>query len=243
MGELRVTGWQKGVPFPPVASPCDWQHKMAASSRVQQWDKTCESPAAKPPGDTGRERQRFPGAARWLTDSWFPETRKARLGRLRGNTQAPVNQSRPKGKEVKVTGKKAEAVARGQWSLFCFNQCVPDMEDGSCLAGGGCPCGLIRSVSPLSSRGSLSVAGALMAFMCLTCTHTILVGIVLTCKKDKGETLTLSSRSYFGCSGQWGLCNRAEGNPGQSSSVATTALILGRGSLGERRREEAGKRL
>ena len=39
------------------------------------------------------------------------------------------------------------------------------------------------------------MAGALMGFMCLPCTHTILVGIVLTCKKDKGETLTHSSGS------------------------------------------------
>ena len=30
---------------------------------------------------------------------------------LRGNTQAPVNQSVPKGKEVKVTGKKAGEAA------------------------------------------------------------------------------------------------------------------------------------
>ena len=130
--------------------------------------------------------------------------RKALLGWLRGNTQAPVNQSRPKGKEVKVTGKKAEesalqyiqeGVARGQWSLFCFNHYVTDMVDRNCLAGGGCPCGLIHSVFPLSSHGNLSVAGALMGFMCLPCAHTILIGIVLTCKKDKGETLTHSSGS------------------------------------------------
>ena len=38
----------------------------------------------------------------------FPETWKALLGWLRGNTEAPVNQSGPKGEEVKVTGEKAE---------------------------------------------------------------------------------------------------------------------------------------
>ena len=56
-----------------------------------------------------------------------------------------------------MTGKKAEesalqyirgAVARGQWSLFCFNQYVPDMVGGSCPAGSGCPCGLICSACP-----------------------------------------------------------------------------------------------
>ena len=52
---------------------------------------------------------------------------RALSGWLRGNTQAPVNQSGPKGKEAEVTGKKAEepalqshgeAVARGGWSLW-----------------------------------------------------------------------------------------------------------------------------
>ena len=64
---------------------------------------------------------------------------------LRGNTQAPVNQSGQKEKEVKVTGKKAEestlqyireAVAWEQRSLFCFNHYVPNMVDRSCLAAG-----------------------------------------------------------------------------------------------------------
>ena len=68
------------------------------------------------------------------------------------------------------------------------------------------------------------MAGALMAFMCLTCAHTILVGIVLSWKKDKGETLTHSSDSYSGCSEQWGVWNTRVGNPGQSSSIATRAV-------------------
>ena len=79
------------------------------------------------------------------------------MGWLRGNTQASVNQSKPKGKEEKVTGKKAEesaeqhireAVAWEERSLFCFNHYEPDMVDESCLAAGGCPCGLIHSVHP-----------------------------------------------------------------------------------------------
>ena len=67
------------------------------------------------------------------------------MGWLRGNTQASVNQSKPKWKEEKVTGKKAEAsaeqyireaVAWEECSLFCFNHYEPDMVDGSCLAAG-----------------------------------------------------------------------------------------------------------
>ena len=196
MGVLRVTGWEKDLPFSPVVSPCDWGHRMAEwpNSHIQQWEETSENHAAKPPGDTGRERQRFLGATRWLTIWWFPQTWKALLGWFKGNTQASVNQSKPKWKEEKVTGKKAEAsaeqyireaVAWEECSLFCFNHYEPDMVDGSCLAAGGCPCGLILSVCPPSSHGSLSVAGALMAFTCLICAHRILVGIVLICKKKK----------------------------------------------------------
>ena len=68
------------------------------------------------------------------------------------------------------------------------------------------------------------MAGALMAFMCLTCAHTILVGVVLSWKKDKGETLTHSSGSYSGCSEQWGIWNTPEGYSGQSSSIASTTV-------------------
>ena len=135
-------------------------HKMAErpNSRVRQSEQTSENRAAKLPGDTGKESQRFLGATRWLTIWWFPETWKALLGWLRGNTQAPVNQSGPKGKEVKATGKKAEesaveyireAVARWQWSLFCLNYYVPDTVDGSCHAGGGCPWNNSKSVMVL----------------------------------------------------------------------------------------------
>ena len=106
--------------------------------------------------------------------------------------------------EVKVTGKKAEesalqsyqgGMARGRWSLFCLNHYIPDTVHGSCLAGGGCPGGLILSVCPLSSHGSLH--GTLMAFKCLTCAHTILVDLVLSWKEDTGETLTCSGGSYW----------------------------------------------
>ena len=155
------------------------------------------------------------------------------MGWLRGNTQVPVNQSGPTGKEVKVTGKKAEesalqyiqeAVARGQWFLFASTSMCLTWWMEVVLLGGECPYGLICSVCPLSSHGSLSVAGALMAFMCLTCAHTILVGVVLSWKKDKGETLTHSSGSYSGCSEQWGIWNTPEGYSGQSSSIASTTV-------------------
>ena len=82
--------------------------------------------------------------------------------------------------------------------LFCFNRYVPDVVHGSCLAGGRCPWGLIRSASPLSSHRSLHVAGTLMPFKCLSHAHIILVGLVLSWKEDKGEILTHSGGSYWG---------------------------------------------
>ena len=85
------------------------------------------------------------------------------MGWLRDNTWAPINQSKQKGKEVKVTGEKAEESALqcyggggGQGnglSLFCFNHYVPDMMHGSHFAGGGCPYGLIHSMPPYPHMG------------------------------------------------------------------------------------------
>ena len=109
-----------------------------------------------------------------------------------------------------------------QWPLFCFSHYVPDTVH-SCLAAGGCPCGLIRSVSPLSSHGSLHVSGILMALKCLTHAHTILVGLVLRWKEDAGETPTRSGGSYWGAASS-GAFGTHRGDPGQSSSVASTAL-------------------
>ena len=37
-----------------------------------------------------------------------------------------------------------------------------------------------------------------MAFKCLTCAHTVLVGLVLRRKEDTGETLTHLGGSYWG---------------------------------------------
>ena len=78
------------------------------NSHIRQWQVTPENSAAMAPCDPGRKRHRFPGATRWLTVWWFPETWRALLGRFRGNTQVPVNQWVPKGKGMKVTGKKTE---------------------------------------------------------------------------------------------------------------------------------------
>ena len=116
-----------------------------------------------------------------------------------------------------------EAVARGQWSLFSFNHYVPDTAHGNCLAAGGCPCGRIRSVSPLSSHGSLHVAGALMAFKCLTHAHNIGWPSPQLERRQRRDPHPFG-RLLLGCSEQWGLWNTPEGNPGQSSSVASTAL-------------------
>ena len=134
---------------------------------------------------------------------------------------------------MKVTGRRlrrnlpynpiGEVVARGQWSLFSFNHYVPDMAHGNCLAAGGCPCGLIRSVSPLSSHASLHVTGALMAFKCLTHAHNIRWPSPQLERRQRRDPHPFGQQ-LLGCSEQGGLCNTPEGNPGQSSSVASTAL-------------------
>ena len=116
-----------------------------------------------------------------------------------------------------------EVVARGQWSLFSFNHYVPDTAHGNCLAAGGCPCGRIRSVSPLSSHGSLHVAGALMAFKCLTHAHNIGWPSPQLERRKRRDPHPFRGQLPGLCE-QWGLWNTPEGNHGQGSSVASTAL-------------------
>ena len=127
---------------------------------------------------------------------------------------------------------------RGQWSLLCFNHYVSDTVHRSCLAGGGCPCGLIHSMSPSSSHGSPHVAGALVAFKCMTHAHTVLVGLVLSWKEEKGETLTHSSSSCWGAvsSGAFGTHQRVA--LAWVPQLLPQHLPVCRGSLWERRSKE-----
>ena len=92
------------------------------------------------------------------------------MGRFRGYNQPPVNQSGPKGKEMTVTGR--------WWpgdNGLCFASTTEIVLPGA---------DALVAMSPLSSHRSLPVAGALMAFKCLTCAHVILVGLVLCWKED-----------------------------------------------------------
>ena len=110
---LRDTDRQKGIPFCLSDVSVELMaQKMAhcPNSCNQQWEETPENHATKAPGDLGKERQILGNnrVTQCLAILW---KWKALLGWLRGNTYAPVNQSRPKGKEVKVTGKKTEESA------------------------------------------------------------------------------------------------------------------------------------
>ena len=74
------------------------------------------------------------------------------------------------------------------------------------------------------------MAGALMIFKCLTCAHTILVGLVLR-REEKGETLTRLGSSY------WGSVSSAAFGTHQRVTLARVPQLLpqhlpgGRGSL------------
>ena len=148
---------------------------------------------------------------------------------------------------MKVTGKKAEESALQSYrggggqgtmvSALLQPRCSwPGARKLSCW--GQCPCGLICSVSPLSSHRSLHVAGALMTFKCLTHAHTILVGLVLSWKEDKGETLTPSGSSYWGAvsSGAFGTHPRVI--LARVPQLLPQHLPVRRGSLWKRSEEE-----
>ena len=126
--------------------------------------------------------------------------------------------------------------------MFCFNHYVPDTMRESCLARGRCPCGLMHFMFPLSSHGNLHVTGSLMTFKCLTHAHRIFVGLVLSWKEEKGETPTCLGGSYWMSTEEWGLWNTPEGNPGQSSSVASTALACLQRVLRRKEKQEGGGR-
>ena len=80
--------------------------------------------------------------------------------------------------------------------------------------------------NPLSFHRSLPVTGALVAFKCLTCACTILIGLVLSWKVVNKRDPHSFGFQLLGQIEQWGLWNTSEGNPGQSSSAASTVTCL-----------------
>ena len=58
---------------------------------------------------------------------------------------------------------------------------------------------VVHSMIPLSCHWSLQVAGTLMAFLCLTCAHMILIGLVFSLREGKERrALTCLGGSYWG---------------------------------------------
>ena len=211
----------------------------------RQWEETPESHAAKAPGNLGRERQ-IPGRNR-VTHWRFPESGRHSWDFSEATPRLLYINLDRKGKKWKLQGRRlrnplynpiGEVVARRQWSLFCFNHYVTDTVHGSCLAGGICACDLIHSMPPLSSHRSLHLAGALMAFKCLTRAHTILVGLVLSWQEDKGETLTCLGSSYWGTvsSGAFGTHQRV--TMGRVPQLLPQHSPVGKQPLWKRRSEE-----
>ena len=66
----------------------------------------------------------------------------------------------------------------------------------------------------------INVAGALMVFKCLTRARTISVGLVLSWKEDKEETLTHSGASY------WGTVSSGAFGTHQRVTLARVPLLL-----------------
>ena len=70
----------------------------------------------------------------------------------------------------------------------------------------------------------INVAGTLMVFKCLTHAHTISNWPSPQLERRQRRHSQPFGRQLLGRREQWGLWNTPEGNPGQSSSVASTAL-------------------
>ena len=70
-----------------------------------------------------------------------------------------------------------------------------------------------------------------MAFNCLTCAHTILVGLLLSWKEDKGETLTHSSSLTGSYWVQWAFGARQRVTLARVPQLLPQHLPVHRGSL------------
>ena len=126
--------------------------------------------------------------------------------------------------------------------MFCFNHYVPDTMHENCLAGGRCPCGLIHSMFPLSSYGSLHVTGSLMAFKCLAHSHRIFVGLVLSWKEEKKERplpVRVAATGWALGSGAFGTHQRV--TLARVPQLLPQHLPVCRGSWGERRSKKVGE--
>ena len=87
---------------------------------------------------------------------------------------------------------------RGVGSVFCLNQYVSEFHR-SCLVGDRYSNTVVHFMIPLSCHWSLQVAGTLMAFLCLTCAHMILIGLVFSLREgEERRALTRLGGSYWG---------------------------------------------
>ena len=131
-----------------------------------------------------------------------------------------------------------KAVTREKWAqCYAWARCVWYCTE-VVLLGVDTPVAWSIPWSPLSCQGSLQAAGTLMAFKCLTCACTILIGLAL--KAEGKESLHLLGWQILWHSGLQGLWNTPESNPGQSSSIASIATSLFAGIWGERNKKSRG---
>lgn len=124
-----------------------------------------------------------------------------------------------------LCGCARKAAVRSEWAQCFLNPYVPDIAQKlTCLSGGRCPSSLVHSVTPISCHGSIQVAGALMAFKCLSCACNFnWPGPQLKGEwgKEERRALTLLGGSYWGIV-DLGPLEHAREYPWQSSSIAST---------------------
>ena len=92
----------------------------------------------------------------------------------------------------------------------------------SCLAGGGCPCGLI-CVPVIFTRESSCGRRPNGFKVPDPCPHNIGRPSPQLERRKRRDPHPFGQQ-LLGCIEQWGIWNTPEGNPGQSSSVASTIL-------------------
>ena len=180
-GAPRVTSWQKGVPFVPVISPCDQWHKNGRPS--QQPHPTVRGDPWEPCGQGSMwpGQRQIPGSSGvthhletpWNVEGAFGVAQRQHLGSWKS-----IQLKRERSESVREEGWGTRLTtlwgggSQG-WSL-CFAPTTMRLTrcTEAVLLGADAP-GTDLFLSPLCSHGSLHVAGALMAFKCLTRAHTM----------------------------------------------------------------------
>ena len=172
------------------------QKRLIIPNCVWQWEVTSENRAARAPCDPGKERDFWEQPGDSLVIPWNVE----------GTLGMAQRQHLGSCKSIRIEKERSESDREEGWGIrltILSGRWWPG-GNGLCLAS-TTMC-LIRCTEVVLLGADAPVAWSIpcplyphtVAFKCLTHAHTILVGLILSWKENKSETLTHLGSSYRG---------------------------------------------